>query len=220
MNTFVHLRGPVERSLKAYAAMGLTFGDFPDFAAVPEKGYTARSSAPVLISGYDAGKIHLLAFQEGDGTGDTGTFGIGAIAIPMSFQHSEKPERVIPRLKTDVVCEGLFPVCSIRDDLIAPFAVSLEELTVNDRSDAIVHAWTLGLKEDTLGLALDTSINVPPRVYMTTGTSADGRRFGDPHAVYCATGIGGIQIVGFLAIKDQNSPLLRLAQSWVRPPGY
>ncbi len=159
-------------------------------------------------------------FRFRDGTGDESTFKAGQLELPDYLKDTANPKKVLPRAKTSVHVEAFFPFfTAIGKNRYIRHVVSLEELTVDDPENPrkIVKAGNLGLSReehslisvraslDNLDESWSLNKNSPEdlSLFLTCGYQ-DGKRFGDPHAIYCATKIGA-QVVGFLAIpKDRD----------------
>jgi hypothetical protein len=212
------LRKPLENALREYERLHdgkLTFQDFPDLVLTPDKPNSARTVIPAAYLGAKAGDMYAIVFLPGDGTGDAKTYPLGTLTIPPELRYSEKPERVIPRSKKGVVCEGFFPFFSFEGNHYNPdmFAASLDELTVDDVNNprTIVRAWELGQR--------GTGLN--PKAYFTTGTDKNGVRFADPHAMHYAAANARdvVQVVGFLTLTDKASHALTLTNNWTLPAG-
>ncbi len=203
-------RGPLEEALRQYEVLHenqLNFSAFPDLVLTPDKPNSARTIIPVTHKETKVGEMYVIVFRPGDGTGDSKTYTLDQLRIPPKYRYIEKPARVLPRSKQGIICEGFFPLFSIGQNHPEMFAVSLEELTVDDVSNlqTIVRAWTLNNGNQ-------------PTVYQTTGMDLQSRRFGDPHAIHNAT--NKIQVAGFLAVTDQESSLISIAKNWNLPLGY
>ncbi len=193
--------------------------DFPDLALTPEKPNSARTVVPIKY-GFDLRPLDMYAivFLPGDGTGDSKTYKAGELKLPSRLKYEEKPERVLPRSKNGVICEGFFPFFSVGSDGRAKmFDAYMEELIVTDATSpsTVVHGWGLGR-----GGPIPGESKNAPRVYFTTG-EINGKRFGDPHAVhYPKEYSNGIQVAGFLAVKDTNHPILGATEKWILPMSY
>jgi len=201
---------PLKHSLALYERSydnRLRFEDLPDFELTPDKPNTARTIIPVTYAGTNVGKLYAIIFFPGDGTGDAKTYEPGRLEVPSRLRYSEKPERVMPRSKSGIICEGYFPFFSFSDGRVSMCNAFLEELTVDDvdQPERIVHAWNLGNRE-----------SKQPEVYLTTGYDKHGSRFGDPHSIHNYG--DDVEVVGFLAITDRENPLLQLTDRWILPP--
>ncbi len=217
-------REPLEYALRRYGQQYSPEIHFDeqvhDFTVTPDKPNYARTVVQVHHAGNPAGNMYVIVFLPGDGTGDESTYKKEEVSIPQLFFHQDKGSRVIPRAKKGVICEGFFPLLSQKaDGCIHPFAVSLEELTLDDQN-TVVPAWTLGLKAEPYLTALQENREVPPTTYFTVGSNSVGRRFGDPHSVYHRPHGQIIQVAGFLAITNEKSPLMAMTERWIRPEGH
>ncbi len=212
------LRKPLEDALSAYEVeLGMRFQDFQDFALTPEKPYSARTVIPVVHKKTKVGDLYALVFQPGDGTGDSKTHRLEDLTIPLEYQHPEKPERVIPRAKTGVICEGFLPLFSLTPQgYSAMFAASLEELGLINKT--ISPLWKLGLALPDYSAALREETLAKPQIHFTVGTNL-GKRFGDPHSIYYPKNSEeALQVAGFLAISQLDNPLMEQAKKWKIPP--
>jgi hypothetical protein len=216
------LRKPLEGALMKYEMLyeGLRFGKFGDFALTPEKPNSARTIIPASYADSDIGDLYAIAFFKGDGTGDKRTYKLDEIVIPEKYQHEEKPERVIPRSKAGVFCEGFFPLFSM-DRTQGSFMMhtnSLDELTVSGSPPTVTYAWTLGLERSDYLHHMACKMGTQPKVSFTTGFDSSGKRFGDPHSIYDDVDLDAVQVAGFLAIT-RRAPF-KLIRGWKLPKGY
>ena len=212
------LRMPLEQALSTYEERtGIRFQDFPDLTPTPEKPNSARTVIPVAYGTTKIGDLYAIVFVKGDGTGDSKTYKLDDLTIPSEFQHTEKPERVIPRAKTGVICEGFFPFFSINPQgYTAMFAASLDELSIDDKT--ITPLWRLGQTDSDYSKALHGKVPSQPQIYLTVGETIGGKRIGDPHSIYYGRNIeDALQVVGFLGITDPNSPVLNISKNWILP---
>ena len=109
----------LEETLRQYERMHdnqLYFGAFDDLKLTTDKPNTARTKIPVDYSGTPVGDMYVLLFMRGDGTGDNNTFGLDDLLIPEELKHSSKPEKVLPRSKRNIICEGILPMFSLSDN--------------------------------------------------------------------------------------------------------
>ncbi len=211
------LRRPLEEALAGYEkSSGIKFQDFPNLTLTPEKPNYARTIIPVTYGATNIGNFYAIVFVRGDGTGDSKTYSLDDLAIPQEFQHAEKSERVIPRAKTGVVCEGFYPLFSMTAQGCAMFAASLDELGVINNT--ITRLWKLGQEDSDYSKALNGELCFDPKVYFTVGESLDGKRIGDPHSIYYNRNTEDvIQVVGFLALNDKNLPIENISKNWILP---
>jgi hypothetical protein len=208
----------IDKALKLLASdyyRRLQFLEHEPMKRTPDKPNFARSVVPVRYDDQPIGDMYVIVFMPGDGTGDEKTFKLGQLEIPKEHQYAERPEKVLPRRKDGVFCEGMFPIFSTVGNTRYLFTVSLEELTVDNVADPkkVIKTWDLGMersRHDTLPSHYN--------VYLTTGHRSDGKRFGDPHAIVNAT--DKIQVAGFLAITDEKKKAAHgLTSKWIYPAG-
>lgn len=212
------LRKPLEEALSAYEAnTGIRFQDFPDLTLTPEKPNSARTIIQVTYGTAKIGDLYAIVFVKGDGTGDSKNYKLDDLTIPQEFRHTEKPERVIPRAKTGVICEGFFPLFSMTPQgYTAMFAASLDELGIVGKT--ITPLWKLGQTDSDYSKALHEKAPSNPQISLTVGDSLEGKRIGDPHSVYYSRNIeDALQVAGFLGITDANSPIINSSKNWVHP---
>ena len=223
LHGFSLLLSTASEGYEALYGGALKFGHFGRFELTPKKPYSARTEGPVIYHGNNIGDMTVIVLRPGDGTGDDKTFKLDELEIPEHLRFDEKPERVLPRSKSKVQYELFFPFFSWSETRFHIFAASLEEITVKD--GRIEKAWDLGLNPDAYKRVIEKNITgVPPQVYLTTGYRQDGKRFGDPHAIYHGIphavhhgiDLDMYQVVGFLGIKNGNR-LLNLADSGIQP---
>lgn len=214
------LKRPLEDALSAYKqSIGMEFKDFPDLTLTPEKPNSARTIIPITYENVKIGDLYVIVFAKGDGTGDAKTYTLDDLIIPKEFQHTEKPERIIPRAKTGITYEALIPLFSMtQKGYAAMFAVSLDELGIVDKT--ITPLWKLGQSDSDYSKVLHGEVSADPQIYFTVGESPDGKRVGDPHAIYYNphTEIeDALQVVGFLGIGDKNNPLINKIRAKLTP---
>lgn len=204
------------QALPAYSQLfpRLEFGSFAPFVLTPDKPNTARTLVPVKYNGAEVGEMFAIAFMPGDGTGDYNTYKPGQLEIPPQYALKEKQEKVFPRSKTGTVFELFLPFGSVAGGKIHLFASSLEELTIDETEAPLTlrKAWDLGMARCDYGWLVNHGGEVAPRIQLTTGYRPDGERFGDPHAVYFGVDTNTVQVVGFLPVTSQRSPVVELAQ--------
>ncbi len=214
-------RKPLEESLRKYENFfgeKLTFNNFPDFYLTSEKPNFARTAILVSYNQRMIGEMCVIAFLQGDGTGDSKTYKLNELIIPKEMEYSKKQERILPGAKKGIVCEGYFPLFSInksgREILNAG---CLEELTIKKDSLEIAPAWHLGQGEEKYIQALNFGLEKSPEVFFTTGKDSQGNRFGDPHSIYYKIKEEAIQVAGFLSIKNEDNLLMNLTKKWILP---
>lgn len=210
------MRAPLEEALQEYEHLtGLEFQDFEDMKLTPEKPNSARTIAPVTDRNNHIGDLYIIAFQPGDGTGDTSTYRLEDVMIDPNLLHRHMPERVIPRAKTGIITEGYFPLCSETEyGNILLFRGCLWELGIMF-DKVITKNMTLGDREIDFISSVSDNRSGKPHVHKTVGTK-NGRRFGDPHAIYNPRQLPRvIQYAGFLALRTEETA--KLAESWDIP---
>jgi hypothetical protein len=211
------LRRPLEDALSTYQTTDLKFQDFPDLILTPEKPNSARTVIPITYGTAKIGDLYVIVFAKGDGTGDSKTYKLDDLDIPIEFRYSEKPERIIPRAKTRIIYEGCFPLFSMTPKKhISMFAASLDELGLVGKT--ITPLWRLGQNDSDYSKALQDELSLNPQVYLTVGESLDGKRIGDPHSIhYNQNTEDAFQVVGFLGITDPDNPILNISKDWITP---
>lgn len=198
----------------------MKFQKFNPFMLTPEKPNSARTTVPVTYNNIYVGEMYAIAFKPQDGTGDNKTYPMGTLKIPGHLVYNEHPEKILPRKKEGIFCEGFFPFFTLlSENSYHKFAASLELLTVDNITapSTIVKAGDLGLKPTEYYKIVGRSA-VSPEIQYTCGYR-DNQRFGDPHAVHYGIDTSYIQVVGFLAIKDAQKNLIDegLCSKWVLP---
>lgn len=151
--------------------------------------------------------------------GPYGVSRITALTIPPEYQHADKPERILPRAKSreKVVMEAFFPIATVEGSWSYPGRVSLEELTVlRDGGHIYIgKEFDLGLPPDEYNLALQNAKSTPLSIQLTCGYRRDGKRFGDPHAIYYNPKLAQrnphrMQVAGFLSVESADNPLCNI----------
>lgn len=227
------IQWPLRSILQVYKEnffKGFHFGEIPDLSITEKKPYTAKTDIPVMRGDETVGNLVTLVFFPGDGTGSDITYQIKDLNIPLDLRFGDKQERVLPR-KKEIYCEGCLPFYSFDANLkkgysFAPFAISLDELTVkidpgNKDSLKIVPAYKLGVRNGNFKAILNGNLAAEPVIYFTTGYDENGNRFGDPHAIhYSINDPKAIQVAGFLSIEKKDSPLIELTPQWRMPNLY
>lgn len=176
----------------------------------PEKPNTARTEVDIIFADGSKELMYAILFMPGDGTGDASKYKPGQLELPEYLRSidkvKERPESVLPR-KKDCAAEVLFPLFSIKDFWeVYENTVSLDELTVDstETPKKIIKAWNLGevrTRYERVMVGKASIIRHPYHVY-TTGYETDGKRFGDPHAIFNSTQL--MQVVGFISYNDGN----------------
>jgi len=183
--------------------------EYVQIALTPDKPYLGRAEAQVTVTGTNEkiviGTMYILAMKPGDGTGNMSTYRAGDLVIQDRHRFEEQPARVYPRSKDGTVAEGFFPLLSVIDGGVYPFAACLEELVVEDKKLKV--GYVLGGGYDNFNFNASASV---PQIQLTTGCTPTGIRFGDPHAIHYPCNVftnNAIQIVGFLATDDPRGPI-------------
>lgn len=222
-----NLHSSLEESLHGFGKyLECDFGKIPNLEVVPEKAYSARSIVPVTYKSQNVGEIVVLLFARGDGTGaESKDYNLNELIIPQEFVHSEKPERVVPREKTNMVRELFFPLFSVfnynkefisRKDAVL-YAACLDELGVS--GNEVVSLGKLGSNDSAYDVLSRhkswANPSVSPRIQATYDRETN---FGNPHAVYYNRKTAdALQAVGFLAIRDEQNPLLKISEPFLSP---
>jgi hypothetical protein len=204
--TFERMNISVREALQVYVGMdNWRFGNVDGFVLTPDKPNTARTVFPVKYAGHDIGDMYVIAFSPGDGTGDESAFKLGSLELPEELVYDKFPAKVLPRKKDGILYEICFPIATVIDEKAVRFAVSLDELTVDCANDpkTVVKAFELGLSQEQYHKAIKAGNDLGPKLFLTTGHK-NGLRFGDPHAIHYGVKEKGIQIAGFLAIKEEE----------------
>jgi len=215
------LNEPLEETLNSFeVSTGMIFGKFANFEYNSQKAYSGSTKIPVIYGSKKVGDLIAVVFTKNDGTGNKSKeYNLENIIIPPEYRHKYSQERVIPRDKTDIICEGYFPLFSMNSQGIPiKFASCLDELGLVDKK--LVKLWTLGQNESDFNKAIREEISLRPQIYLTVGKYPDGTPFGNPHAIYYSTSTDTIQVVGFFSITDQNSPMLNFSKRWIQPQPY
>jgi hypothetical protein len=197
------LEAPIQTALNEYQAMADNRVQFQTTAAsrlvlTPDKPNSARSETNVTYRNSFVGKLFVIAFKPGDGTGSEKDRKLYDIVTYPQFPWDA---RIVPRNKTGIYAEGELAILSHAID--------------NVHADPIMYAGTFDLltldrnlvsKTHELGHPTGT-INLTPLTTLTTGytitkTGDLGERFGDPHAVFSSVP-DAVQVGAFLAISDE-----------------
>ncbi len=210
------LEMPIREALSVYQEISDGQVSFDDKRAArlgltPEKPNSARSETDFEYRGSVVGKLFVIAFAPGDGTGDESAYGLDNL---MTDGLPQQP-KIVPRSKAKVHSEGHLAIVSHETDTdrIDPlmFAGSLallgiEEVT-GDTRDEVIEIARIGQPLDQFrdlawGINPSAYVGMRPTVTFTTGYDKAGERFGDPHAVYNDTDI--LQIAAFLSVREEH----------------
>ncbi len=195
------LEGPIRAALTMYEELsgGELMFDVDQAAVLeptPEKSNSARSVTEARHRGEAVGKLAVIAFKPGDGSGDESAYKLKDLAVSEPYPRTS---RVVPRIKASFHNEGHLTVVTnkIDDPNAVPelFAGTLDLL--GRRDGVVVKIGELGQKRDTQAAFL------APRTTFTVGYDEDGKRFGDPHAVFSSMP-DVLQVGAFLAISHDT----------------
>lgn len=198
------LEDPIRIALREYEKISdgllqLDENQASQLALTPDKPNSARSATDFRFQGETIGKLFVIAFKPGDGSGDESGYKLKDLTVDTPYARTT---RVVPRNKTGTNSEGHLTVVrhKIEDPNADPelFAGTFDLLELDGR---IIR------KIGELGQAQTVSIeDLKPLTTLTVGhrTSNDGttERFGDPHAVYSSVP-DAVQVCAFLGISDE-----------------
>ncbi len=213
---------------EAHFSPFVSFGNHRPLQPVPGKGYSARTAIPVFYDARPAGTLYAIMFRFQDGTGDESAFKTGQLELPEHLTGLANPKKLLPRAKTGVYVEAVFPFfTAVGNNRYLRHVVSLEELTVDDPANPkkIVKMGELGLRgqehihtciracidNPDMSYSLDKRRPEDPLFFLTCGYR-NSKRFGDPHSIYCATKLG-VQVAGFLAVPERNGLAMLLERN-------
>ena len=191
------LEDPIQATLKAYqevANNGLVFASEVacKLEPTPTKSNSARSESDARLGGDVIGKLFVIVFKPKDGSGSEVSYKLADLQVDSRYPVGTQ---VVPRNKTGVYSEGHLAIATHGiDDVHAEprlYAGTFDLLGLKDTK--IVKIGELGHPEN-------QKIMVPVTT-LTVGYD-NGKRFGDPHAVYSAIP-GSLQVCAFLAISDE-----------------
>lgn len=221
------LRAPIGRALDAFSKESYFFTgdwgvDFDLRKAVDltptdgDKAYTTRSDSDVTFLGRTAGKLVVIAFAPGEGTGDESLHTLDTI----EGDHYPRKRAVLPRSKAAVDTEVLLPLVSF--DLGAEsgrpnvLGGNFDLLVFDHLARTVVKAAELGHTRQDLFDA-DPGDTLTVAASLTTGRLGEidqdntslyghrnGERFGDPHAIYNPHP-QLVQVAGFIATTPENA---------------
>lgn len=194
---FERLEEPIRVALETYQEISnnsLIFnGDSAcKLVLTPDKPNSARSATDVLFQKVLIGKLYVIAFKPGDGTGSQDYYKLDNLVFEPPYPRAIL---AIPRNKVGLHSEAHLTIASH----------SIEDL----HAEPQLYAGTfdlLGLdgnfvrKIGELGHPEGTDIKAPVAT-LTVGYRGSNR-FGDPHAVYNKTP-NTVQVCAFLAISDE-----------------
>jgi hypothetical protein len=177
----------------------------------PDKPNTARSVTVMRHDDQVIGEVYTILMAPYDGTGDENVFRLGQNiqVADGSRVHKWYPgdyPAIVPRPKGRAHTELWLPLTAIDPYAGGSQALHAGKLDVLGTDSIKVAPWELtvlgelGLSGQDFSDALNGFTEVPPRAQLTTGYK-DGRRFGDPHAIYNAT--SALQVCGFVALSHE-----------------
>lgn len=156
-----------------------------------DKPNSARSETEAGYQGTSVGRLFVIAFKPGDGTGSEINYKLDGLAIKTPYPRNTA---VVPRNKTGVYNEAHMTIVTHDVD-----NVHAEPHLYAGRFDLLSLDRTIVKKIGELGHPGAENIN--PVTTLTVGY-ADMKRFGDPHAVFSAIP-SVVQVCAFLAISDE-----------------
>lgn len=161
----------------------------------PEKPNSARSTTEVTHNGEKVGDLYVIAFKPQDGTGDENTFGLDNLIVPLRYP---KLPKIVPRSKAGTHQEAHMALVSQYID-----DVHADQELFGGAYDLIGLDGRFIRKIGELGHAVSLEPeDLTPITTLTVGYRPNGKRFGDPHAVYNPRET--VQVAGFLAISDEE----------------
>jgi hypothetical protein len=188
---------PISAALKAYqeisnGALSFDINNASKLEATPALANSARSATEVLYQGVSIGKLFVIAFKPGDGTGSEVSHKLEELEVDQPYPREIL---VVPRSKSAAYSEGHMTVATQQiDDVHADpvnFAGTFDLLGLD--GNKIVKIAELGQVEN--------EENPTALTTLTTGYQ-NNERFGDPHAVYSRV-LARIQVCAFLAISNE-----------------
>lgn len=191
------LEDPIRSALQTYqelSAGNLEFDtdDACRLELTPTKPNSARSETNAVFQGEQVGKLYVIAFKPGDGTGNDVDYKLEDLSVDSPYPRAEL---VVPRNKTGVHSEGHLTILSHQ---LAD--VHAEPQLFVGTYDLLGLVKSFVKKIGQLGHS-ETQKRPEPRTTFTVGYK-DSERFGDPHAVYSLMPTV-LQICAFLAVSDE-----------------
>jgi hypothetical protein len=203
--------GPIRQAVRTYEILAdnglqLDSNNACKLELTPTRPNSARSVTEVLFMAENIGKLYIIAFKYGDGTGDElNGYKLEDLEVDEGYPRSTL---VVPRNKTDVdpnksvhhEAHLTIVTHKIEDVHAEPvmFAGRLDVLGLKGKK--ITKIGQLGYSKSEDGDSYD------PLATFTVGFDSEGERFGDPHAVY--DGISdSVQVGAFLAVTERINNL-------------
>ena len=205
------------RGFEARLGGVISFGEPTEFILDGSGRYHAIAGASLNCAGKGAGRLIAVSLKQYDGTGKEGDFtvdGLREMGIEFPSELSHRPQILLPRHKTGIALEGMFPLFSVHDERVRFHAACLDEITLDSPENParLELAGTLGMGPVEFGRFLDSNGDAEPEVYLTVYGEGDERE-GDPHAIVNAFQKPVTQVVGFVAVEDKKHPLYGLLES-------
>lgn len=194
------LEEPIREALKGYEEVSEGQLQFDVYQAstlnpTPDKPNSARSATDARYRGDIIGKLYVIAFKPGDGSGDESGYKLDDLSISGPYPHTT---RVMPRNKTGTHSEGHLTVVrhKIEDPNAQPelFGGTFDLLGLDGKT--VKKIGELGHK------ATLSSEDLEPFTTLTVGYDQSRERFGDPHAVFSSVP-DAVQVCAFLAVSDE-----------------
>ena len=203
---------PIAHVLNAYSLLSDARIEFDYIAAsqletTRDKPYSARSNSSIIYDGVNVASLVVLAFGQGDATGDYSTF------EPGELKSGKFPDvsKYTPRTKLGIFAEAHLTLLSRELGADSPcvlYAGHLGVLGVDD--NAVTEIGYIGQSLPEYSAHMQSCRSARPTTTLTTGYKDDtkqiqlagGERFGDPHAIF--NGSTAIQVCGFIALRADN----------------
>jgi len=193
----LRLEAPIRMALASYqeiADSGLVFDADAACRLEPtlDKPNSARSETNAAFRGDLIGKLFVIAFKPGDGTGSEVSYKLEDLQVEDPYPRETK---VVPRSKEGVHSEAHLTI--VRHRLEDPHA---EPELFEGTYDLLTKEDSRVRKTHELGHPVGKHI-IAPITTLTVGYN-NNERFGDPHTVY--SGISdSLQVCAFLAITNE-----------------
>jgi hypothetical protein len=190
------LEAPIQHALRSYeelseGRMAFDAANASRLVATPDKPNSARGDGLALFENEAIGKLFVIAFAPGDGSGDESAHKLIDLAVDPTYPRTQ---RIVPRDKSAAHSEAHMTILSQQID-----SKLREPKLFDGQFDllGLTSAVSIG-RIGTLGRA---EYLPQPCTTLTVGYS-QGERFGDPHAVYSARP-DIVQVCAFLAISPE-----------------
>lgn len=195
------LQDPIKIALNKYQEIsdsGLVFDsrEACKLIPTPTKPNSARSETDVLFNGDKVGKLYVIAFKPGDGSGSEVNYKLDELKIDAQYP---RVIQIVPRNKTGIYNEGHLTIASHKIE-----DVHAESRLFGGTFDLLGLVGKQITKIGQLGQS-EQQDQFTPLTTLTVGYH-NSERFGDPHAVYSKIP-DSIQVCAFLAISDEVQKL-------------